>query len=168
MKNNLGQLGGQLGVALCLIGFLIIFFGWNGAASTNDVRAQFPYLISGGVAGLAVVVVGAAMILVQNQRVDRARLEASIARLSAALERQGAAGATGDPGTDPGLGGYVVAGTSSYHRVDCPLPETREEAHLVPLEDVRTSGLVACRVCRPPQFGRLVNQQTSDVPLATT
>jgi len=168
MKNNLGQLGGQLGVALCLIGFLIIFFGWNGAASTNDVRAQFPYLISGGVAGLAVVVVGAAMIVVQNQRADRARLEASIARLAAALERQGAAGATAGSGADPGVGGYVVAGTSSYHRVDCQLPEAREEAHLVPLEDVRSSGLVACRVCRPPQFGRLVNDRTSDVPLATT
>jgi uncharacterized membrane protein len=154
MKHNLGQLGGQLGVGLCLLGFLVIFFGWNGAASTNDVRAQFPYLISGGLAGLAIVVVGAAMLVVQNQRTDRARIEAVLTKLAAAAELGGAA----SPAlAEPGLGGYVMAGTSSYHQIGCRLPESREEAHVVPLEDVRTSGLEPCRVCRPPQFGRLVS-----------
>lgn len=152
MQNNLGRLGGQLGVLLCLLGFVAIFFGWNGAASSNFVPAQFPYLLSGGIAGLAIVVIGAAMIVVQNQRADRARLEAALDRLTAATERQSGsdAGANGH-----GLSSYVIAGSSSYHRVDCSLPETRDEAHLVPLEDVRAAGLVPCRVCNPPQFGRL-------------
>lgn len=157
MNINLGRLGGQLGVALCLIGFLTIFFGWNGAAGHNYVPAQFPYLISGGIAGLAVVVIGAAMLVVQNQRADRARIEAVLNRLAAAAERQSPTGAAGMPGhAGPGLGGYVVAGSASYHTLDCQLPEARTEAHLVPLEDVRESGLAPCRVCRPPQFGRLV------------
>lgn len=167
MKNNLGQLGGQLGVGLCLLGFLTIFLGWNGAASTNDVRAQFPFLISGGLAGLAIVVLGAAMIIVQNQRTDRARLEAALARVAGALEHQGAASGPVGRGVDPGMAGYVVAGTASYHRLDCALPEAREEAHLVPLEDVRTSGLEACRVCRPPQFGRLLGNEPKGFPLPT-
>lgn len=153
MHNNLGRLGGQLGVGLALAGLLVIFLGWNGAGSHDYVPAQFPYLISGGMAGLAVVVVGAAMIVVQNQRVDRARLEEALGRIADAVERQGtAAGAGAAVG---GLGGYVVAGTASYHHLDCQLPEAREEAHVVPLEDVRASGLQPCRVCRPPQFGRL-------------
>jgi hypothetical protein len=158
MQNNLGRLGGQLGVGLCLLGFLIIFLGWNGAGSHNYVPAQFPYLISGGIAGLAVVVIGAAMLVVQNQRADRARVEAVLERLVAAVELQsGSAGAAGAAaGVVGGLGGYVVAGTTSYHQVDCGLPEAREEARVVPLEDIRTSGLEPCRVCRPPQFGRLV------------
>lgn len=164
MKNNLGQLGGQLGVGLCLLGFLVLFFGWNGAASTNYVPAQFPYLISGGLAGVAIVVVGAAMIVVQNQRTDRARVEAALARLGALLERQGTGVAAAAPGIDAGLGAYVVAGSTSYHQVGCQLPEAREEAHLVPLEDVRTSGLEPCRVCRPPQFGRLVNHHPTEAP----
>jgi hypothetical protein len=123
MQNNLGRLGGQLGVALCLIGFLTIFFGWNGAASNNNVTAQFPYLISGGFTGLAIVIVGAAMLVVQNQRADRARLETLIERLTAATERQG-----GPAGGSNGFGpnGYVVAGTTSYHQVDCSLAEARE------------------------------------------
>ena len=157
MQNNLGRLGGQLGVALCLVGFLGIFFGWNGAASHNYVPAQFPYLISGGIAGLAVVVVGAAMIVVQNQRADRARVEEVLERLTAVMERQGLAGGAGVGVAGGGLGGYVVAGTTSYHQLECRLPEAREEAHIVPLEDIRTTGLEPCRVCRPPQFGRLVN-----------
>lgn len=164
MQNNLGRLGGQLGVVLCLLGFLAIFFGWNGAASHNYVPAQFPYLISGGVAGLAVVTIGSAMMVVQNQRADRARLEAVLTRLAAAVERQTSAGAAGAGHAD-GIGGYVVAGSTSYHQLDCQLPEARTEAHLVPLEDVRASGLAPCRVCRPPQFGRLVGNNEPGTPL---
>ena len=78
LTNNLGKLGGQLGVLLCLIGFIGIFLGWNGAASKNVIMAQFPFLISGGLAGLAIVVIGAAMLIVQNAREDRARLEATL------------------------------------------------------------------------------------------
>lgn len=162
MQNNLGRLGGQLGVVLCLIGFLAIFFGWNGAASNNYVPAQFPYLISGGIAGLGVVVIGAAMLVVQNQRADRARIESVLERLAAAMERQGTATGAGAAMAAGGIGGYVVAGSTSYHQIDCGLPEAREEAHVVPLEDIRSSGLAPCRVCRPPQFGRLVAQPTTD------
>jgi len=159
---NLGRLGGQLGIGLCLLGFLVIFFGWNGAASQDYLPAQVPYLISGGAAGLGIVVIGAALIVVQNHRLDRARLEAVLERLVAANERQGAGAAAlnggAAPGAPAGLGGYVVAGDSSYHRVDCTLHEAREAAHLVPLEDVMSSRLEPCRVCRPPQLGRLVPQ----------
>lgn len=154
MQNNMGRLGGQLGVLLCLVGFLVIFFGWNGAASNNFLPAQFPYLLSGGVAGLAIVVIGAAMIIVQNQRADRARLEAVLEKLAAAAERQSnGTGAHAAGGL--GQGGYVVAGATSYHQIDCSLPEARDEAHLVPLEDIPASRLLPCRICRPPQFGRL-------------
>jgi hypothetical protein len=166
MQNNLGRLGGQLGVALCLIGFLAIFLGWNGAGSNNVLMAQFPYLISGGIAGLAVVVVGAAMLVVQNQRADRARVEAILERLVAVVERQGTSGGAANM-VAGGIGGYVVAGSTSYHHLDCQLPEAREDAHVVPLEDIRTSGLTACRVCRPPQFGRLVNG-AEQAPQVTT
>jgi hypothetical protein len=159
---NLGRLGGQLGIGLCLLGFLVIFFGWNGAASQDYLPAQLPYLISGGAAGLGIVVVGAALVVVQNHRADRARLEAVLERLAAANERQGAgtAGLNGHAaaGAPAGLGGHVVAGDSSYHRLDCTLHEAREAAHLVPLEDVVTSRLEPCRVCRPPQLGRLLPQ----------
>lgn len=152
-QNSLGRLGGQLGVLLSLLGFLVMFFGWNGAASSNFVPAQFPYLISGGMVGLGIVVLGAILILVQNQRADMARLEAAMERVALAVERQGA----GESGAAAGLAGFVLAGGSSYHVPDCTLPAARAEAHLVPLTDVRGSDLEPCRVCRPPQFGRLTD-----------
>ncbi|MPY80220.1 MAG: hypothetical protein GEV04_17525 [Actinophytocola sp.] len=154
MQANLSRFGGQLGVLLCVVGFVVMFLGWNGAASHPLVPAQFPYLISGGVIGLGVVIVGAAMIIVQNQRQDRAKLEAALDRLAAATEKRGSVAAAGN---GAGFTGFVVAGESSYHRVDCHLPEARDEAELVRIEDVIERGLSPCRVCGPPRTGQLTN-----------
>lgn len=90
------RMGGQLGVGLCAFGFLLVFLGWNGAASVDRVPSQFPYLISGGVAGLCFVVLGVGMLVVQNQRADRAALQATLRELQEALERAGLAQGTGD------------------------------------------------------------------------
>ena len=90
------RLGGQLGVGLCLVGFLLVFLGWNGAASVDRVTSQFPYLLSGGVAGLCFVVLGVGMLVVQNQRSDRAALQATLRDLQDALERAGLAEGTGE------------------------------------------------------------------------
>jgi hypothetical protein len=89
------RLGGQLGVGLCALGFLLVFLGWNGAASVDRIPSQFPYLISGGVAGLCFVVLGVGMIVVQNQRADRAALQTTLRELQASLERAGLAQSDG-------------------------------------------------------------------------
>lgn len=90
------RLGGQLGVGLCALGFLLVFLGWNGAASVDRIPSQFPYLISGGVAGLCLVVLGVGMLVVQNQRADRAALQATLRELQESLERAGLAQGTGE------------------------------------------------------------------------
>ena len=89
------RLGGQLGVGLCALGFLLVFLGWSGAASVDRIQSQFPYLISGGIAGLCFVVLGVGMIIVQNQRADRAALQATLRELQDSLERAGIAEANG-------------------------------------------------------------------------
>ena len=148
MKRNLSQLGGQLGVGLCVVGFLLVFLGWNGAASRDRVPAQFPYLISGGIAGLCLVIVGVGMLIVQNQRADRAALQASIDRLREAVERSGGTAVAGNGSTAPGS---VVAGASSYHRPDCHLAEGRTEAEVLSVEEAVERGLTPCRVCSPEE-----------------
>jgi hypothetical protein len=82
-------------VGLCVLGFLLVFLGWNGAASVDRIQSQFPYLISGGIAGLCFVVLGVGMIIVQNQRADRAALQATLRELQESLERGGLAEANG-------------------------------------------------------------------------
>jgi len=90
MKQIWSDLGSKLGTGLCGAGILLVFLGWNGAASVDRVEAQFPYLISGGIAGLSLVVMGVGLIVVQNQRADRALLQASLRELEAAIRGEDA------------------------------------------------------------------------------
>lgn len=163
MRQQLGRLGGQLGVGLCLVGFLLVFLGWNGAASRNFVPAQFPYLISGGVAGLCLVVVGVGTIVVQNQRADRAALQKTLEQLIEAVEHSG--GARSNGAASRGSSDDLVAGRDSYHRADCRLAQERAEAEPVTLADVAERNLEPCRVCNPPATTEPpVTERTSDKP----
>jgi hypothetical protein len=145
MKFRWDKLGGQLGVLYCLAGFLLIFLGWNGAASYDRVSAQIPYIVSGGLAGLALVVLGGAMLVASGNRRDRAALQASIEELRAALDREaGVVGAVAAGGT-----GEVMAGSSSYHRADCQLIEGQSGLTPMTAAAARTAGLEACRICSP-------------------
>ncbi|MEY2477514.1 MAG: hypothetical protein QOG87_2829 [Actinomycetota bacterium] len=81
-------------VALVGLGFVLIFFGWNGAAGKDYTQGQIPYLISGGVAGLALVLCGLAVVIVQAVRRESVLLAAKLDRLADALGAP--ADATGD------------------------------------------------------------------------
>src|SRR3954470_23446900 len=114
-----GRLGGKLGIAVSLVGFLLIYLGWNGAGSFNDIRQQFPYLISGGIAALAFVIIGAALLVIEAARAERAELQVTLLELREALEGVGSPA----PAAMRALpsGDLVVAGASSYHRSTCRL-----------------------------------------------
>jgi hypothetical protein len=91
---RLAALGSGLGVIVVGVGILLIGIGWNGMAGGGgeingvpNLNAQLPWLVSGGVLGLAFVVFGSALLVAHNARVDRARLEAKLEDLTAALER---------------------------------------------------------------------------------
>ena len=148
MKQQLGRLGGQLGVGLCLVGILLVFLGWNGAASRNFLPAQFPYLISGGIAGLCLVVIGVGTIVVQNQRADRIALQGTLERLIEAVEHSRSASPNG--AAAPAAADVLVAGRDSYHRASCRLAKGRTEATAVTVAEAAELGLQPCRVCKPP------------------
>ena len=83
MSKLWSKLGGVLGIAYCIVGFFLIFLGWNGAASNDREPAQIPYLISGGLGGLALVVLGSALIVANSLRADRVELRGAIQDLAA-------------------------------------------------------------------------------------
>ncbi|MET0325858.1 MAG: hypothetical protein ABW219_11585 [Ilumatobacteraceae bacterium] len=87
MKNGWPKLGGLLGIAYCIAGFFLVFLGWNGAASNDVETAQIPYVISGGIAGLGLIVLGAALIVAHSLRADRVELKASIDDLRTQVAR---------------------------------------------------------------------------------
>jgi hypothetical protein len=150
MRQQLGRLGGQLGVGLCLVGLLLVFLGWNGAASRNFLPAQFPYLISGGIAGLCLVVIGVGTIVVQNQRADRIALQRTLERLIEATEHSRAASTNGAATPAIASSDDLVAGRDSYHRASCRLAKGRAEAVPVTVAEAVERGLQPCRVCKPP------------------
>ncbi|MGH9005503.1 MAG: hypothetical protein ACRDYV_20450, partial [Acidimicrobiia bacterium] len=73
MEPKRTKLGHQLGLLCCLGGLVLVWVGWNGAASYDIATRQFPYLISGGIAGLCLVHIGVGLWITQTQRAERAR-----------------------------------------------------------------------------------------------
>jgi hypothetical protein len=143
-----GKFGGKAGLLLAAIGLVAIGVGWNGAAGQLTLLGQIPYILSGGLIGISLVVLGAAMLVVQNAREDRTRLELKLDQLTDALLAAGgpARAAAAAPQDASGL---VVAGTASYHVPGCRLVDGREETALLTPAEARANDLKPCRVCAP-------------------
>jgi len=133
-----------IGLLFCLGGFAAIGLGWAGAARRDCVDCQVPFLLSGGAAGLGMIVFGGALLVMAQLRSDSRRIGARLDDVAAALVRSS--------GRDdaPGLPGDVIAGGSSYHRPDCRLLVGKTELEAISLDQARTRGLSPCRVCSPP------------------
>jgi hypothetical protein len=155
MRRTWARLGGQLGLGLIAAGLLFIGLAWNGAASVDFVSGQIPYLLSGGALGLGLIVMGAAMIIVQNSRKDRSIIEAQLKELNTAIGRlANAVGGGGAGGHNGGGGPKVVMGRSSYHRADCRLAQGKD-LPLATIEAAEEEGLSPCRICNPNELERV-------------
>lgn len=151
--------GGGFGLVVIAIGLLVIGLGWNGMAGGGgevngvpNLNAQLPWLVSGGILGLALVVFGAAMIVVHNARTDRARLEAKLDELVQAVSR-GATTATAvypaERAATSAPTGTFIAGASAYHDASCRLVQGRDDVTFVTAADADAQNLKPCRVCKP-------------------
>jgi hypothetical protein len=140
-----GRLGGRLALAIVFLGLVVILLGYNGISGNIQPAAQFPYLISGGFAGLAVVVFGSAFMVMQGAREDRQRIEGVLMQI---LEAQQAAGG-GHSSVPSDVDGLFAAGTASYHVPGCRLVDGREEINYVTAAEAQAADLKPCRVCQP-------------------
>ncbi len=80
-----------LGVALTALGFVLIAIAWRQVAAETNVALQLPYLVSGGLTGLALVMVGVTVINVAAKRRDAVLREQQTALLADALQELSAA-----------------------------------------------------------------------------
>ncbi|HUC04570.1 MAG TPA: hypothetical protein VL961_04175 [Acidimicrobiales bacterium] len=55
-------------------GFVVMGIAWHGVAAQTSVSAQIPYLVSGGLGGLALVVIGIALLAINHDRRLAARV----------------------------------------------------------------------------------------------
>lgn len=144
------------GGALVAAGVVLVLLGWYGAAHTSRLYLQVPYLISGGLLGVALAVAGGCTYLaswltrlVHEERargdaaLDVARQAAeSLARIEAALAAGG--GATGGVAA-AGATGYVATPSGKLaHRPTCPTVAGRDDLRRV---DPTADGLEPCRMC---------------------
>lgn len=148
-----------LGLAFCMAGFAAIALGWAGAARKACVDCQIPYLISGGAAGVALVVFGAGLLLMAQMRTEARRLSARLEHMTGALTK-GAVGVTASSAN-----GKVVAGRSTFHLPDCRLVKDKPGLDLVTVEAARQNGLEPCRVCDPLRGGGVEGELRVDEPL---
>ncbi len=158
-------MAGRLGLGFCTAGFFMIFIAWNGAAGKDFIAGQLPYLISGGVSGLGLIIIGGALLIAESNRRDRAIIERQLTELNASMVRMGSARAA-NPAAVAAVGGasstrgrisrkvdvvddLVVTGRSSFHRTDCRLVTGRDQGDLSSRDEAAGAGLAPCRVCNP-------------------
>lgn len=152
---NLDRLLLIVGGVLLPLGLLLIVLAWLGASHTVLLFEQIPYMISGGLLGLALIFVGGFVyftywqtLLVREGRDQSRRVEELLVRIESHL-------AASVDVVDPS---WAVAGTSSapmflatptgtmLHRPTCQVVAGRTELRRVALG---TPGFEPCRLCRP-------------------
>lgn len=71
--------------ALIVAGFLLIALAWNGAANEFLVDKQIPFVVSGGLTGIGMIVAGCALAVVQEVRRSAAEVASHVDRLTAVV-----------------------------------------------------------------------------------
>jgi hypothetical protein len=74
-----------LGIAVAAVGFVLVMFAWGQSAGETNVALQIPYLISGGMVGLGLIMVGVTVVNVAAKRRDALLREQQTALLASAL-----------------------------------------------------------------------------------
>lgn len=145
-----------LGIALLLAGGVVMYLGYNGAATNPIPAAQTPFVISGGLFGAALLVLGGIAlvvhVLVQVQaevRRDMGVMRESLESLAEAVSHQLFGVQASPPSTNGHSTVFVVRGASSFHRGECRLVERAEHTRALPRVEAEDSGLAACRICKP-------------------
>lgn len=142
-----------IGGVLLPLGVLLILLGWLGASRTILPFEQIPYLVSGGLLGIAFVVAGGFVyfaywltLLVRETRAERRELVDALYRIERLLAGGGLISADGQlPAYDEEQ--LVATETGSMmHRPDCPVVLNRENLRVVTADE---PGLRPCSICDP-------------------
>lgn len=155
-----------IGGVLAPLGLLAVLLGWFGASHTPNSFEQVPYLISGGLLGLALVFLGGFLYFTHWVTVGIREERAQSDRTAEALERiesllasiaSGSSSDTrraslsrpepdGDGEEEVGEALYATPNGTMVHRRDCPVVANRDNARVV---TAGTPGLTPCRICQP-------------------
>jgi hypothetical protein len=154
------------GSVMVPLGGILVILGWFGASHTGRLFEQIPYMISGGLFGLVLVIAGgfcyfgywlARLVSDERQQSNQllealVRIEGHLANGSAPPARGAGAAPTRAP-LSSARPEFVATTTGSlYHRPDCPVVADR------PADELRSvragaKGRSPCRMCLPSEEG---------------
>ncbi len=144
------------GGILAVIGLAAIILGWYGAANTGLSFEQTPYLISGGLLGLALVFLGGFVYfaywvtrLVRESRTQSERAAEILDQIHDSLNGASARPArrTARPIAGGANGAFVATRSGNlFHRPDCAVVAGRDRLRKV---TASTRGLEPCGICDP-------------------
>jgi hypothetical protein len=150
-----------LGWILVGVGALMMLLGYLGVSREALPAKQIPYLVSGGIGGMFLAVLGAYFLGTQELRNDSGRLdrlERMVEDLHQALLRRPdapevtrAAPSSGQNGAERPPAARKVAiveGGELFHRPSCPLVEGKDRNDVTPAT-ARKRGLRPCPACEP-------------------
>src|SRR5437660_89595 len=144
-----------IGVALCLLAFVVVGYGWWRISKESIVALQMPYLISGGIGGALMLGLGGPLLVAHDLRLDQRRLEvieASLNELRDAFLAEPATGSSTAPASSnghatpsaPAVGFVKVAGGRRFHTADCAVAAGKDVS---PVERPSETDLEPCRLC---------------------
>lgn len=142
-----------------LIGFaaLLMLLGYFGVSREAIPAKQIPYLVSGGIGGIFLAVLGAYFLGTQEMRNDSGRLDrleqmveelhgALLQRPDAPAPRRENGEANGS--VTPARRVVIVAGGELFHRSGCSMVAGKDAQEMTPAA-ARKRGLRPCPACSP-------------------
>lgn len=144
-----------VGWILAAAGTVTLVIGWFGVSGESLTAKQLPYLVSAGLAGIALFIMAGVFLATDDIRRQFERiseLERKVDDLYAlfvadlatpAAPRTPAAPTTADAEL------LALPSGSSYHRAGCSLVAGKDEAAAVSRQEIDRRGLRPCRVCDP-------------------
>jgi hypothetical protein len=138
----------MLVLAILGTGIALVLLGWYGAAHTNIQTEQMPYLISGGLLGLGLIIVAGVLASGAAQERSNTALRKEIAAALAAMQSgMPERGVRASEVSSNGFHVFVVPGGRSYHEAGCPILEGKEEVKELLPAQASASGYAACKLC---------------------
>jgi hypothetical protein len=146
-----------IGWVLLGVAALIILIGWIGVSGTPVVAKQIPYVVSGGIGGVLLAVLGAYFLGTEELRKDSGRLdrlERMVVELHDALLARSDAPSSnnhhGDATSSTNGHAYVsLTGSDMYHRPDCAMVASKPNTAKVAPSTIRRRQLTPCSLCEP-------------------
>jgi hypothetical protein len=146
----------SIAAVLCLGGGgVLILIAWYDISGTADVYKQLPYLVSAGFTGLALIILGSALIVAgRSDRMERRLAQLLDAITDAVQDEDQPAAITTDSPDEPAAnaaGSYLtVPEGRTYHRPGCLLLREKDAGPADPAA-IESGALSPCPVCLSEQ-----------------